>query len=451
MYREKMIRGQTSDDRAEAAYDISAAGSAEYMTYRNRRCYMRSRKGSSAVFLTVILAALISIAMALIYGVRNEALKSCTDAVMNLAGDSLLSEFDRRVQQEYGLFLIKGSDDELTDKLKRYVSYSLDDMKDIEISSMKASAARFSIYDPAPIRDQITEHMKITGAGELLTGSGGTSEGEGGKDETGEGASLNPMEARALRHGPTIASLPSADLPDSGLTQMAESLAGKVSSVDKAFEEGTDSFLINRYVVSRFNSRVNAVDTNHFFRSEIEYILGGENDDKKNEKRVEMALKAMRFPINMAHLYSDPEKRAALAAAAQAMTPGAAAVATQAALASTWAYAEADNDVELLWQGKKVPMVKDDSTWAIELDNAIEGVFGGTIEPPVEKGYDYSQYLQILLFFKDENIKLARILDLIQINMRAEYDGDFLIGEYAHGLNVRAKVNGRVYTYDKIY
>lgn len=87
-----------------------------------------------------------------------------------------------------------------------------------------------------------------------------------------------------MRHGPTIASLPSAALPDSGLTQMAESLAGKVSSVDKAFEEGTDSFLINRYVVSRFNSRVNAVDTNHFFRSEIEYILGGENDDKKTRK-----------------------------------------------------------------------------------------------------------------------------------------------------------------------
>lgn len=90
-----------------------------------------------------------------------------------------------------------------------------------------------------------------------------------------------------------------------------------------------------------------------------------------------MALKAMRFPINMAHLYSDPEKRAALAAAAQAMTPGAAAAATQAALASTWAYAEADNDVELLWQGKKVPMVKDYSTWAIELDNAIEGRHSG--------------------------------------------------------------------------
>ena len=193
------------------------------------------------------------------------------------------------------------------------------------------------------------------------------------------------------------------------------------------------------------------MNAGHFFQNEAEYILGGKLSDEKNEKSVERALKAMRFPINMAFLFSSHERQAALAAAAQMLTPGAGAAATQAALASAWAYAESDNDVELLWQGKRVPMVKDESTWAIELDNVIEGVFGGTVEPEAEKGYSYDEYLQILLFFKEESAKLARILDLIQINMRAEYDGDFLINEYAAGISIRVKINGRTHEYDKKY
>ena len=177
---------------------------------------------------------------------------------------------------------------------------------------------------------------------------------------------------RSLNHGPTIVSLPSANIPSKELTAVAESIADKLSEVDKAFEVGTESYLINSYITEHFNSRGYMKSEDHFFCNEVEYILGGELSDRKNEKRVEMALKAMRFPINLAYLYSDAEKQAALAAAAQLMTPGAAAAATQAALASTWAYAEADNDVKLLWEGHSVPMVKDDSSWAIDLDSAIE-------------------------------------------------------------------------------
>ena len=48
---------------------------------------MNSRRGSSAVFLMVILAALISITLALIYGVREESVRSRVDGIVNLAGD----------------------------------------------------------------------------------------------------------------------------------------------------------------------------------------------------------------------------------------------------------------------------------------------------------------------------------------------------------------------------
>lgn len=404
---------------------------------RSRLRKVNNKRGSSAVFLTVIMATLMSITLALIYGVTEETKKSTVDAVVNLAGDSLLSEFDRKLLEEYGLFLLKGTDEELSRKLHSYISYSLDDMKNVKTISVEASAGRFSLTDPAVIKDQLLEYTKMAEAEGLLK--------DKGSSET------TSMENRTLRYGPAISSLPSTGIPSPSLTSTAESLADKAKDVEAAFKAGTDTYLLNRYILTHFNRKDTIVNSNHFFKNEAEYILGGELSDRKNEKRVEIALKAMRFPINMAYLYSDPKKQAALAAAAQAMTPGAAAVATQAALASTWAYAESDNDVELLWEGYKVPMVKDESTWAIELDTAIEGVFGGTIIPAQQKGYDYDEYLQILLFFQNENIKLARIMDLIQINMRAEYDSDFLICEYSTGVTVKVKVDGKTHTHEKRY
>ena len=76
---------------------------------------------------------------------------------------------------------------------------------------------------------------------------------------------------------------------------------------------------------------------------------------------------------------------------------------------------------------------------------------GETIVPDVEKGHDYSGYLQILLFFKDDNMKISRILDLIQINSRMSRDGDFLINEYSMGIAAEVRVNGTEYIYEKKY
>ena len=403
---------------------------------------MKSKRGSSAVFIMVILATLISITLALIYAVRSETLKSRVDAITLLAADSVMSEFDYDIRKEYGLFLIRGSDSYLENKLRGYISHSLQKMDDVKLEHVKVSGSRFSTANTDMVKDQILEYMKLAYAEDsfgALT--------DGADKQPG----LNDMEARTLRHGPTAASLPSASMPDKSLSSIAGSIADNVKEADKAFKEGSEKYLLNRYILEKFNSRVDKNNGEHFFRSEAEYILAGEDSDAKNEKRIEIALKAMRFPLNLAHIYSDPAKRSQTLALAEVMTPGPAAPATQAVLASTWAYAEADNDVDLLWQGHKVPLNKDPSTWAIDLDSAVEGIMGETIVPDVEKGHDYSGYLQILLFFKDDNMKISRILDLIQINSRMSRDGDFLINEYSMGIAAEVRVNGTEYIYEKKY
>ncbi|MDO4486781.1 MAG: DUF5702 domain-containing protein [Bacillota bacterium] len=401
---------------------------------------MNSKKGSSSVFLMVILGALVSIALLLIYSVRDYSVASRADGVINLAGDSLMSEFDYYVQKEYGLFILSGSDSQLTRKLRSYVGYSLDDMEDVKVEDVNVSGSRFSVVNKELIEEQIIEHMKLTEAEGLLKAAVG-----GDKKEE------NMMEERSLRDGPTVVSLPSGMVPGKKLTTLAAEIAESVTDAEEAFREGTEKYLMNCYIMMYFNNRTRQNDAEHFFRNEAEYILAGELSDRKNEKRVEIALKAMRFPLNLAHIYSDSEKNAATMAMAQMMTPGAGAAATQAALAATWAYAEADNDVELLMQGNKVPLIKDKTTWAIDLNSAVEGIFGGTVRPAMEKGYDYEKYLQIMLFFQDENIRTARILDLIQINCRKNYNRNFIIQEYSSGVTIEARVNGKRFRYEKQY
>ena len=109
--------------------------------------------------------------------------------------------------------------------------------------------------------------------------------------------------------------------------------------------------------------------------------------------------------------------------------------------------------MKLLHKGYKVPIVKTPASWAIDLDSILEGYSGedGCIRPQVNLGRTYDDYLRILLYAKDDTIKTARILDLIQINMRKNHDEAFLIQECATGVSVSADVNGKKLSRDRIY
>lgn len=70
--------------------------------------YNKSRRGSVPVFLAVILATLISLSLMLVHAARQEAIISVADGVMQLAADSIMSEYNRDIQKEYGCFCLRG-------------------------------------------------------------------------------------------------------------------------------------------------------------------------------------------------------------------------------------------------------------------------------------------------------------------------------------------------------
>ena len=428
------------------------------------------------MFLCVVLSALVMLSFAMIWGAREHSVKSRSDAIINLAGDSVMSSFHREILTDYGLFMIENDGNALTGDLRAFALPSLHSMKNVRVSDAKVDGSRYCLVDPEPIRQQILSYMK-TGGIRLLPGK--------------KKADPESIGYHNLRHGPTIVSLPSRQLPQDDLWDVLGKL-DRLKDLGDIFGEGTDRFVLGSYVLGTFNNCTGVADSDHFFHNEVEYILCGKLTDSENEKAITRSLTTLRFPSNLAHIYSDAEKTSALTAAAEAIAPGPAGLALKAALAAAWAYAESSNDAALLLEGKRVPVLKSPDSWALDLDSLMafiaEGVldpgrYGGSeeagsneapvdgddpsvdgndpeamlkknrrvIHPQANKGLTYEQYLRILLYFRDDPATVMRILDLIQINIRKDYDGEFLIGEQSLGLSIEMKINGRMMSYDKVY
>lgn len=450
---------------------------------------IRSKKGSTSVFLCVVLSALVMLSFAMIWSAREHGINSRIDALMHLAGESLMSEFHKEILTDYGLFMVGWNGTEMNSKLKYYVDAGISSSRNVSLSGAKVDGSRYVLVDPEPVRQQLMDYMKSGGA-DLILGR--------------EKSSRDSAGYHNLNHGPTIVSLPSRQLPEKDLWD----LLGKtdhLKDVSGVFRNGTDRFLLGSYVLGTFNNCGGIVDKSHFFHNEVEYILCGKLTDEENEKAIVRTIKTLRFPSNLAHIYTDAEKMAQLTAAAEAIAPGPVGLAIQAALGAAWAWAESSNDAYLLIDGHKVPLIKDGSTWALSLEAVLASLvtgaldpekFGGgegssgsgdsnapggsgssggegsgdpdgseygddpekllkkdrpVIRPAQNKGLTYEQYLRILLFMREDPKTVMRILDLIQINIRKDYDGTFLICEQCLGLSYEAAVNGRTFAYDKKY
>lgn len=81
-----------------------------------------------------------------------------------------------------------------------------------------------------------------------------------------------------------------------------------------------------------------------------------------------------------------------------------------------WALAESAADVRHLLHGKKVPLMKQGSEW----HTSLAGIFGGSFygEDRETAGLSYQDYLQVFLGVMDKNAKMARSLDVVEMDIR---------------------------------
>ncbi len=162
---------------------------------------------------------------------------------------------------------------------------------------------------------------------------------------------------------------------------------------------------------------------------EAEYLVGGKGSDQENLEATTKKILTIRTGLNYGYLLTDSVKMAEAEAMALTLSslltvPGATAIVKQVLLFS-WAYGESVVDMRVLFQGKKVPLVKTADTWQLELANLAKLGRQGEITNEYDggKGISYAGYVEAFLLSTKQETLQMRALDLIELNLDIKMDG----------------------------
>lgn len=393
--------------------------------------YLTDKKGVTAVFLTIIAGAVLSCVIVFIQLAASAASVSYCGNLFNLAGRSVLSEFDLELKSRYGIIAFSRDNSSIVNELKKYVKYTVTDDRYIRLGEVSVDMKDYCLMDCEIFEEQITESVNCKN----LIGT----EKNSGPVQTGD---------RTLRNSRTINALPSKGMTDTPSVYALVSNIKNLTGISQLWKNGSREYMTTVYIFSAFKSGMSPADEeNSFFRNEIEYIIEGKKSDAANRSAVRADLLKLRTLLNSIYIYSSPKMMKEALLLAETITPGPEAVITQAALIAAWAAMEAELDIKTLDEGGKVPVFKDPSSWKTDINGKV-AAGKGEFE---ERGYDYEGYLKILLTALKKEVRLTRMMDLIQINLQGTYSEDFYIHDCYRGFKFEAQVNGRKMKYDEKY
>lgn len=400
---------------------------------------MRNRKGAYTVFLMMILSGFMIFLTAILSFMGKMAVNSTTDDFGRLWGKSILAEYDVYLKERYGIFAYYGDQEIVLEKLNDYASFTFDEKEYITYQLEVESLEPYRLVNFENLKEQMVDVMTYQIRPDYL---------EDTPQQEGTAFGTRKITASWI-----LENLPSANLTDQNIN--INGLVGRIKS-GTGLSDLIGTTAINQYIMTFFRHQLTGEEPNDtYFKNEWEYIITGNPDDVKALKNTRRQLILLRNLLNLAHLYGSAEKREASMALANVLTPGPEAVVTQGVLMEAWAYAEAENDVRLLLDGKTVPLRKADEHWALSLDHAVnfeEGADGkGYILPSVCSGESYETYLRMLINLVPEELRLCRVMDLIQINMKYSYCDWFQLKEFYVGLSYSITINGEKHDFKESY
>ena len=431
---------------------------------------MRNKKGSSAVLLAILFLGF-AICLAGAIGVsRRLVVSSECETFGRLWTKAVLSEYDVHLMEDYSMMAYFGNDDEVTDKLNAYLKYSAQNKLDASIKGANADLTGFELGDPSNFRKAMELGFPGSAAAELISGSGRTFrdlDDENGYDE----------EGRVINDRVVLDTLPSHGMGGSVssdvLTEKTKSAGDENGLVSMLKGAGAEVLMIEK----RFDNHVTkADDKNHLFVNEWEYIINGSPDDEENYIACRRILFIIRNALNLLAIYSDPEKVELIITVAESITPGPLGIVTQAIIAEAWAAMETEEDLKDLYDDGRVPVIKTPEQWKTglgavldstevmeklddeskelleEKKDELSGLTGGiTTVAQFSEGLNYDEYLMIMIMSLNDNVRLLRIMDLVQINMKYRYYRDFNLMEYYTGTRFSIEVNGKNHEFEDAY
>lgn len=398
---------------------------------------VRNKRGMVSVFVMIFSVSIISLAMLFIGGTRAKAISSSVESLGHLWAKSILGEYTDKLYERYGIFAYKAkSPAEVDDKLNQLSEITFKGKRYIDCEGCNSSLYRYSLAELDNFQKQVNKAAVAD------------------KQKNFKDIELDvytPSDRR-ISNDAILAGLPSKGrLSSFSLSNFINKIK-EIDDIKDVLKGGKDEILQMKYMKNHFQSAVSqSEDDDSFFKYELEYILAGKASDEGNLKSTRNRIIAIREAMNIAYINQNPQMRNLALTIAELISSPAAAPATQQALIAAWAYAESVNDYRLLVHGKKVPLMKDDDSWAVNLKSIITNPNPEYIDKDNEKGNKYNEYLQAMIFLTNKDNRLLRMMDLIEINMKYCYYGNFSISSHYTGIDYSMDVNGRTHNFSAEY
>lgn len=398
---------------------------------------VRNKRGMVSVFVMIFSVSIISLAMLFIGGTRAKAISSSVESLGHLWAKSILGEYTDKLYERYGIFAYKAkSPAEVDDKLNQLSEITFKGKRYIDCEGCNSSLYKYSLAELDNFQKQVNKAAVAD------------------KQKKFKDIELDvytPSD-RTISNDAIVAGLPSKGrLSSFSLSNFINKIK-EIDDIKDVLKGGKDELLQIKYMKNHFQSAVSqSEDDDSFFKYELEYILAGKASDEGNLKSARNRIIAIREAMNIAYINKNPQMRDLALTIAELISSPAAAPATQQALIAAWAYAESVNDYRLLVHGKKVPLMKDDDSWAVNLKSIITNPNPEYIDKNNEKGNTYNEYLQAMIFLTNKDNRLLRMMDLIEINMKYCYYGNFSISSHYTGIDYSMDVNGRTHNFSAEY
>lgn len=196
---------------------------------------------------------------------------------------------------------------------------------------------------------------------------------------------------------------------------------GQLVQEETLLDKVTESYLFMEYLMDKcssyYNSKQKAV-----LKYQMEYLLHGKAGDLENLESVMEDILHLREAINFVYLLSDSEKMAEADSLATLVSlllfSPEIKEAVKITIVFAWTYAESVQDVRILMDGNKLPILKKNDTWNTQLSELLTftGSLGKYNVP--REGVTYEDYLRFFLSMKTEKELLYRFMDICEMDIR---------------------------------
>ena len=413
-------------------------------------------KGFSSVYVIICLSALVFLLLCVCELCEGYAAGSICENVCLNAGESVLSEYQPDVQRRYGVFVLGSYEQKLEALNSFYIRHCLngtDLLVRPKLAECSVSSEGLEGLQTAVLAHQIDalgtmlaakDGLELSGAADLLRSLLDPVNNRKDKNISEEfaNAPLPPDGASGKNIADLKREYDEAMDPDLGVAEgrslisvdrngLPTVLLGvKPSSSLLGYAAGAllqdgitpSSLLQARYVIEVCSDK-SGIRNDTILGLETEYVLFGRSSDRENEEEMKKALFKVRTAIDLARNLRDETKMSAYAAAAAACptVPQPLAILIFAAIDAAM---QAKGEVSVLCGGGCVEIIRGFS---------VGGRQFGT----------YRDYAVLLLMLLPEQTRLARLMDIMQINAAYMDGASFAFRDYCYGFKLVATFEKR--------